>query len=97
MFALQNYENAKKEWNQPEHNYNEGLDLFFEFQMGSVYESAGRDDLALSSFLSAKNMGNKLPMNSPDRALSFCGLGMVLYNIEEWELSLRSFLKVPQV
>ena len=64
--------------------------------MGSVYESAGRDDLALSSFLNAKNIGNKLPSNSPDKALSFCGLGMVLYNIEEWELSLRSFLKVTK-
>lgn len=50
--------------------------------------------MAMTSFLNTKNIGNKLPMNSPDRALPFCGLGVVLYNIEEWELSLRSFLKV---
>ena len=31
IFALQNYESARKEWNQPENNYSDGLDLFFEF------------------------------------------------------------------
>lgn len=94
VFALTNYQNAKKEWNLPEHVYNEGLDLYFEYQRGSVFESAGRDDLAMSSFLTAKTIAAKLPLNSPDRALAYCGLGMVLYNVEEWQLSLRCFLKV---
>ena len=47
-------------------------------------------------FLNARNFGNKLLLNSPDRALGYCGLGLVLYNTEEWELSLRAYLKARE-
>lgn len=94
---MNNYEQARKEWASIEgKDLSDGLELFFEFQRGSVYESAGRDDLALSSYLQAKSYGNKLPLNSPDRALAYAGLGLIFYNTEEWELALRSFLKARE-
>lgn len=61
-----------------------------------MYESAGRDDFALSCFITAKNIANKLPLSSPDRALPYCGLGMVLYNTEEYEWALRCYLKARE-
>jgi hypothetical protein len=33
-------------------------------------------------------------LNNPDIALSYCGLGLVMYNVEEWEYALRCFLMV---
>lgn len=38
----------------------------------------------------------KLPTNNPDKALAYCGLGSVLFNMEEYEWSLRSFLKARE-
>lgn len=40
------------------------LELFFEMSLGSVYESCGKDDVALSCYLRAK----KIPLvyNHPD-------------------------------
>lgn len=32
----------------------DGLELYFEFSKASVYESAGRDDLALVAYLNAR-------------------------------------------
>jgi len=74
----------------------DAIELYFEYSKASVYESAGRDDLALQHFLNARVFGNKLPTNNPDRALAFCGLGLVFYNIEEYSFALRSFLKARE-
>ena len=40
------------------------LELYFEMSLGSVYESCGKDDIALSSYMRAK----KIPLvyNHPD-------------------------------
>ena len=59
-----------------------------------MYESAGRDDLALVAYLNARLFSTKLPTNNPDKALAYCGLGSVFYNTEEYNWALRSFLKV---
>lgn len=72
----------------------DGLELYFEFSKASVYESAGRDDLALVAYLNARQFSTKLPTNNPDKALAYCGLGSVFYNTEEYEWALRSYLKV---
>jgi len=34
---------------------------------------------------------------SPDRALAYCGLGSVLYELEEYALALRSYLKAREI
>ncbi len=39
----------------------------------------------------------KIPYLSPDRALPYCGIGQVLYNAEEYELSARAYLKARQI
>lgn len=36
---------------------------------------------------------DKLSSDHPDRALPYCGLGSVLYHMEEYELSARAFMK----
>ena len=72
----------------------EQVQLYFEFSAGQVYESAGRDDHALQKYLNCKNLGERLEPYNPDRALSFCGLGSVMYHMEEYKLAARSFLKV---
>ena len=59
-----------------------------------MYESAGRDDFALQKYLNCKGLGERTEFNNPDRALAFCGLGSVLYHMEEYKLSARCFLKV---
>lgn len=59
-----------------------------------MFESAGRDDLALVAYLNARQFSTKLPTNNPDKALAYCGLGSVFYNTEEYDWALRSFLKV---
>lgn len=45
------------------------IELYFELSLGSVYESAGRDELALAKYLSAKEI--KLVYNHPDQAFPF--------------------------
>jgi len=52
-------------------------EMFFLLSIGSVYESAGKDDLALNSYMQAKEI--KLPYNHPDLAFPFCGMGAVLF------------------
>jgi len=68
--------------------------LYFEFSSGQIYESAGRDDFALQKYLTCKTLGERIEFNNPDRALAFCGMGSVLYHMEEYKLGARCFLKV---
>lgn len=65
------------------------IELYFELSLGSVYESAGRDELALAKYLSAKKI--KLAYNHPDQAFPFCGIGSVLYHMEEPIWALRAY------
>ena len=63
--------------------------------LGSVYESCGKDDIALSSYMRAK----KIPLvyNHPDQAFPYCGLGSVLYHMDEPAWSLRCYLKAREI
>lgn len=69
--------------------------MFFELSLGSVYESSGRDELALAKYLSAKEI--KLVYNHPDQAFPFCGLGSVLYHMEEPVWALRAYCKAREI
>ena len=62
------------------------LELFFELNYASIYESCGRDELALAQYVKAKEVNDRLPYNSPDRALLYCGLGSVFHHLGEHEL-----------
>jgi tetratricopeptide (TPR) repeat protein len=70
-------------------------EMFFHLSIGSVYESAGKDDLALNSYLKAKEI--KLPINHPDLSFPFCGMGSVLFHMEEPAWALRLYLKSREV
>ena len=66
-------------------------ELYFELSLGSIYESAGKDDIAMSCYMKALNI--QLAKNHPDEAFAYCGLGSVLYHIDEPAWSLRCYLK----
>ena len=51
-----------------------------------MYESADREDIALEKYLAAKTLIEKFPINAPDRAIPFCGIGNIFYNMEEYEM-----------
>ena len=72
-------------------------ELFFALSIASVYESAGKDDLALQYYMNAKEVSQKLPFNHPDLAFAYCGLGSVAYHMEEPSYALRLFLKAKEI
>mmetsp|Transcript_94832 Transcript_94832/g.130551 ORF Transcript_94832/g.130551 Transcript_94832/m.130551 type:complete len:151 (-) Transcript_94832:219-671(-) len=70
-------------------------ELFFDMSLGSVYESCGKDDIAISYYCKAKEI--KLAYNHPDVAFAFCGLGSVMYHIDEPAWALRCYLKAREI
>ena len=71
------------------------LELFFEMSLGSVYESCGKDDIALSCYMRAKAI--PLVYNHPDKAFPFCGLGSVLYHMDEPAWALRCYIQAREI
>jgi len=63
--------------------------------LGSVYESCGKDDIAISYYMRAREI--KLAYNHPDVAFSYCGLGSVMYHIDEPAWALRCYLKAREI
>ena len=70
--------------------------MFFILSIASVYESSGKDDLALYQYIKAKDL-NLTPYNHPDIAFPYCGLGSVLYHVEEPTWALRLYLKARDI
>ena len=70
-------------------------ELYFEMSLGSVYESCGKDDIALSKYMNAKNI--KLAENHPDAAFAYCGIGSVMFHIAEPAWALRAYLKAREI
>lgn len=70
-------------------------ELFYDLSVASVYESCGKDDLALNTYMKAKVV--KLPYNHPDQAFAYCGLGSVLYHMEEPAWALRLYLQARTI
>jgi len=71
------------------------IELFFELSIGSVYESSGRDEHALSQYIKSRHI--KLEYNHPDLAFSYCGIGSVLFHMNEPSWSLRAYLKAREI
>lgn len=63
--------------------------------LGSVYESFGKDDIALSYYMRARKV--QLVYNHPDQAFPYCGLGSVLYHMDEPAWALRCYLKAREI
>ena len=64
--------------------------------LGSVYESSGKDEIAISCYMNAIN-DIVLEYNHPDLAFPFCGLGSVFYHVDEPAWALRCFLKAREI
>lgn len=66
--AIECFNNARSTWldliKNDEKILKKEQDLYLELSIASVYESAGKDDLALNSYINAKAV--KLPYNHPD-------------------------------
>ena len=71
-------------------------ELFFLMSLGSVYESNGKDEMAIAQYIKAI-ADVSLPYNHPDQAFAYCGLGSVLYHIDEPAWALRCYLKARQI
>ena len=104
--AIVCFDKAKKEWldiirvdlgsKKEEPQLKKEQDMFFILSIASVYESCGKDDLALNQYIEAQNLGLS-PANHPDKAFPFCGLGSVLYHMEEPTWALRLYLKAREI
>jgi len=79
----------------PEPKLRPELELYFEMSLGSVYESCGKDDIAMTCYMRATKI--TLSHNHPDEAFPYCGLGSVLYHIDEPAWALRCFLKAREI
>ena len=67
--AIECFNNARTEWlrilkEDHDKQLRKEQDLYLELSIASVYESAGKDDLAFNTYMNAK--GIKLPYNHPD-------------------------------
>ena len=71
-------------------------ELYFLMSLGSVYESSGKDEIAISCYMKAITEV-KLEYNHPDQAFPYCGLGSVFYHIDEPAWALRCFLKAREI
>jgi hypothetical protein len=56
--AVHCYEEARTKWRQilNASKLRNELELFFEMSLGSVYESCGKDDIALSCYIRARKI-----------------------------------------
>lgn len=66
-------------------------ELYFDMSLGSIYESMAIDDLAIECYMKALDI--KLPTRHPDAAFAYCGLGSVMYHIDEPAWALRCYLQ----
>mmetsp|Transcript_10625 Transcript_10625/g.35558 ORF Transcript_10625/g.35558 Transcript_10625/m.35558 type:complete len:965 (-) Transcript_10625:237-3131(-) len=70
--------------------------LFFFIALGSVYESAGLEELALSCYCEAKLIGDQLESKSSsnsDCAISYSSIGSVLFHMGHYQFALLFFKK----
>ena len=97
--AVECLQQARKDWMKLEKDqarpFKKEYELFFDLSIGSVYESCGKDDLAIDSYLKARKVA--LPQNHPDLAFAFCGLGSVVFHMEEPSQALRLYLRAKAI
>lgn len=95
--AVHSFEQGREQWRAILNvaKLRNELELFFEMSLGSVYESCGKDDIALSCYMRAKKI--QLVYNHPDQAFAYCGLGSVLYHMDEPAWALRCYLKAREI
>ncbi|CAK69928.1 unnamed protein product (macronuclear) [Paramecium tetraurelia] len=88
FLAMQNLNSAQELWQSLTELHDAEM-VFFEYFGGQIYEIAGQDEAALNKFLRVKFHADKLQADHPDKALPYCGIGSVLYHMQEYELGTR--------
>lgn len=72
--------------------------IFFRLAIGSVYESAGSDELALQHYMDAKRHAEKhLAKDHPDRALPYSCIGQIYFHLKQWELARTYFNRAREL
>ena len=99
ILALDNLNNGANAWKKTTVEYDSVAELFFEYSKGNIYLTAGKLEHALQAFYNCRKFADtsRLPFTNPDRSLPFYGIGEVFYEMEEYELSARSFLKAREI
>ncbi|KAL9642537.1 hypothetical protein ABK040_011104 [Willaertia magna] len=69
--------------------------IFFRCAIGSVYESAGNDELALSEYLEAKKFADII--DHPDSAFPYSCVGGVYFHLGQFQLSLKYYTKTLEI
>lgn len=84
---------ARSEWKTLVKGGQIGIEyeLYFELQIGTVYENFGKYEDALKQYNKARLI--KLPYNHPDEAFSYSCMGQVLYEMDEPVWAMRAYLK----
>ena len=61
--------------------------------------AAGKLDHALSAFYGCRKFADtsRLSFSNPDRSLPYYGLGEIFYQMQEYQLAARSFLKAREI
>jgi len=95
--SLKNYDKALSVWTNLVEEIPDEILLFFDYAKGLVFESVSKDDYALNQFITCKGYIEKMPFNSADRAIPYCGIGSVLYKTFDYKWALRSFLKALEI
>ncbi|CAD8168648.1 unnamed protein product [Paramecium pentaurelia] len=96
FLAMQNLNQAQELWQSLTELHDSEM-VFFEYFGGQIYEIAGQDEAALNKFLRVKFHTDKLQADHPDKALPYCGIGSVLYHMQEYELAVRAFMKARMI
>lgn len=99
LLALECYEIGIKVWKKTAVDMDPSAELFFEYSKGNIFLSIGQLDKALQVFLECRKFSDpsRLPFINPDRSLPYFGIGEVFYEMQEWEISARSFLKAREI
>ena len=95
--AIKRLEKAQEFMPKDINKINWQTELFFNLSYGSLYESLNFDLMAMRYYLEACHIKEKFINANPDNALPFCFLGEFFLKIQEFEWSLRSFLKAKEI
>ena len=95
MLAIDNYNDGANAWKKTMVEFEPTAELFFDYSKGSIYLRAGKYEHAFQQFYNCRKFTDpsKIPFSNPDRSLPYFGLGEVFYEMEEYELAARTFLK----
>ena len=95
LLALENLKLGTNAWRKSSVELDAVGELYFEFSRGNVYLAADKLEHAFSCFYSCRKFADtsRIPFSNPDRSLPYFGMGEVFFEMQEYDLAARSFLK----